>query len=411
MTERKKVLFVAPESLPVPPVRGGAVEAVIDEAARKLAACLSVAVVSTSDATLPLAHESDGVRYLHVKRQCSLARDKLQLRLVKLPFLPLPLACYRNPYVSGVLQYIAAEQPDIVHIHNSPIYVLFVRKQFPRMKIVLHMHNRHLVRMNRRLGEKIVAQADAIVGVSQYIVNEITAAFPESQSRCTCLYNGVDLNLFRPKASFAIDAVKKKYKVHPEKRILLFAGRLIPQKGIHLLLQTLGKMEMPNWQLVIVGASWFQSKKESSYIKKLKALAAQLDNEVVFTGYVPHKQMPEVLAMADFLVFPSIGPEAFPLTVLESQAVGVPVICNAAGGAAESILEGKTGFINSILNFDGLKRVLDLMKRLSSKEYYEMVEQSRVHVEEKFNMDGYKKTYKYLYKRFLDSGAEKRCQK
>lgn len=401
MAERKKVLFVAPESLPVPPVRGGAVEAVIDEAARKLAACLSVAVVSTSDASLPLAHESDGVRYLHVKRQCSLARDKLQLRLVKLPFLPLPLACYRNPYVSGVLRHIAAEQPDIVHIHNSPIYVLFVRKQFPRMKIVLHMHNRHLVRMNRSLGKKIVAQADAIVGVSQYIVNEITAAFPECQSRCTCLYNGVDLNLFCPKASFAIDAVKKKYKVHPEKRILLFAGRLIPQKGIHLLLQTLGKMNMPDWQMVIVGASWFQSKKESSYIKKLKALAAQLENEVVFTGYVPHEQMPEVLAMADFLVFPSIGPEALGLISLEAQAVGTPVICNAAGGAAETVKERQTGLINETLDEIGLHRALAEVQKISLERYFQMSEQCRENMEENFNIDKYSEKYMHLYEGML----------
>lgn len=401
MTERKKVLFVAPESLPVPPVRGGAVEAVIDEAARKLAACLSVAVVSTSDATLPLAHESDGVRYLHVKRQCSLARDKLQLRLVKLPFLPLPLACYRNPYVSGVLQYIAAEQPDIVHIHNSPIYVLFVRKQFPRMKIVLHMHNRHLVRMNRSLGEKIVAQADAIVGVSQYIVNEITAAFPESQSRCACLYNGVDLNLFRPKTSFAIDAIKKKYKVHSEKKILLFAGRLIPQKGIHLLLQTLSKMDMPDWQLVIVGTSWFQSKKESSYIKKLKVLAAQLENEVIFTGYVPHEQMPEMLAMADFLVFPSIGPEALGLISLEAQAVGTPVICNAAGGAAETVKEKQTGLINETLDEIGLHRALTEVQKISLERYFQMAEQCRVYMEENFNIDKYSEKYMHLYEGML----------
>lgn len=401
MAERKKVLFVAPESLPVPPVRGGAVEAVIDEAARKLAACLSVAVVSTNDASLPLAHESDGVRYLHVKRQCSLARDKLQLRLVKLPFLPLPLACYRNPYVSGVLRHIAAEQPDIVHIHNSPIYVLFVRKQFPRMKIVLHMHNRHLVRMNRSLGKKIVAQADAIVGVSQYIVNEITAAFPESQSRCTCLYNGVDLNLFRPKTSFAIDAIKKKYKVHPEKKILLFVGRLIPQKGIHFLLQTLGKMDMPDWQLVIVGASWFQSKKESSYIKKLKALAAQLENEVVFTGYVPHEQMPEVLAMADFLVFPSIGPEALGLISLEAQAVGTPVICNAAGGAAETILEEKTGFVNQRLDAIGLYKTLNLMQQVSLEQFAEMQRECRMNIERNFNINRYPEKYRNLYNGFF----------
>lgn len=401
MTERKKVLFVAPESLPVPPVRGGAVEAVIDEAARKLAACLSVAVVSTSDASLPLVHESDGVRYLHVKRQCSLARDKLQLRLVKLPFLPLPLACYRNPYVSGVLRHIAAEQPDIVHIHNSPIYVLFVRKQFPQMKIVLHMHNRHLVRMNRSLAKKIVAQADAIVGVSQYIVNEISAALPECQSRCTCLYNGVDLNLFRPKASFAIDAIKKKYNVHPAKKILLFAGRLIPQKGIHLLLQTLGKMDMPDWQMVIVGASWFQSKQESSYIKKLKALAAQMDNEVVFTGYVPHEQMPEVLAMADFLVFPSIGPEALGLISLEAQAVGTPVICNAAGGAAETVKEKQTGFINETLDEIGLHRALTEVQKISLERYFQMEEQCRVYMEENFNIDKYSEKYMHLYEGML----------
>jgi len=404
--DKIKVAMIAPESFPVPPVKGGAVESVIHQVAGFLGSDISLSILSVADTALPLAHMEGSTEYLHVMREGSLWREKVPLRLAKLPF-RLPLRCYRSSYISAILSKLETIAPDIVHIHNSPVYVLFIKERFPEMKVILHMHNRHLVRMNRQLATVIAKKADILAGVSQYIVKDILSAFPWVSTKCRCLYNGVNINIFKPKWEMDIQKKRDQLGIEKNASVLLFAGRITKQKGIHVLLEALSRDFPPGWSLVVAGSSWFGEQKTNKYMRQIKQLAATLQNPIIFTGYVPHSEMPVLLAMAEVVILPSIGEEAFPLIALETASVGTPILCNSIGGAAESVIDDKTGFINKDISIEGLQKKLQAVYSLSKEQLEDIGFQAREHISKQYSWTVCAGKYEVVYGELMTYSHEK----
>jgi glycosyltransferase involved in cell wall biosynthesis len=111
----------------------------------------------------------------------------------------------------------------------------------------------------------------------------------------------------------------------PPGKTAVYAGRLVPMKGVHLAIAALAELPRP-WRLVIVG--------DGPYRSRLEELARDrgVGDRVEFTGAVPRDQVFAVFRdIADVLVFPSLHDEAG-LVVAEAMALGVPVVCIAVGG-------------------------------------------------------------------------------
>jgi glycosyltransferase involved in cell wall biosynthesis len=115
----------------------------------------------------------------------------------------------------------------------------------------------------------------------------------------------------------------------------LFAGRLVKPKGWPTLLAAWKQLRQPI-PLVIVGDGPDRAELES--LLKDPALCS-----VSYRGRVPHDAMIEAVKGARFLVFPSEWYEGFPVTIAESFACGVPVICSRLGSMQEIVADGRTG--------------------------------------------------------------------
>jgi glycosyltransferase involved in cell wall biosynthesis len=115
----------------------------------------------------------------------------------------------------------------------------------------------------------------------------------------------------------------------------LFAGRLVDPKGLPTLLAAWKQLRQPI-PLVIVGDGPDRERLEA----QLKEPG--LEN-VVYRGRLPHEAMLEAIKGARFLMFPSEWYEGFPVTIAESFACGVPVICSRLGSMQEIVADGRTG--------------------------------------------------------------------
>jgi len=115
----------------------------------------------------------------------------------------------------------------------------------------------------------------------------------------------------------------------------LFAGRLVKPKGWPTLLAAWKQLRQPI-PLVIVGDGPDRAELES--LLKDPALSS-----VSYRGRVAHDAMIEAVKGARFLVFPSEWYEGFPVTIAESFACGVPVICSRLGSMQEIVADGRTG--------------------------------------------------------------------
>jgi glycosyltransferase involved in cell wall biosynthesis len=132
----------------------------------------------------------------------------------------------------------------------------------------------------------------------------------------------------------------------------LFAGRLLPLKGIAIVIRAIAMTEA--WRLVIVG--------EGSDEERLRRLARRLNVEhrVDFRGWLTRGQVLDAMRKeADVFVFPSLHEEAG-LVVVEALSRGLPVICLDRGGPA--ILTGRAGIV-----FPSRVGLPDLVSRLADQ--------------------------------------------
>ena len=97
--------------------------------------------------------------------------------------------------------------------------------------------------------------------------------------------------------------------------------------------------ELPDVHFAVVGDGW--------YGDRLRDLSTSLglQQKVHFVGPVGHSDLPNIFSMADVFVQPSIGYEAFGITLIEAMACGLPVLGSSSGGIPEVIHDNRTGLI------------------------------------------------------------------
>jgi spore coat protein SA len=132
-----------------------------------------------------------------------------------------------------------------------------------------------------------------------------------------------------------------------DKCYLLYVGRLTPIKGVHVLIEAFREIHqrMPEVRLIITGSSFFGSKTKTAYEKKLMSLAEPVKNAIIFTGYLPHEKLKYLYSAVNVVVFPSVGPEAFGLVMLESMAAGTFLVASRVGGIPEVLESGDNGLL------------------------------------------------------------------
>ncbi|MBD1868185.1 glycosyltransferase family 4 protein [Cyanobacteria bacterium FACHB-471] len=127
--------------------------------------------------------------------------------------------------------------------------------------------------------------------------------------------------------------------IHPP--TVVFAGRLVPEKGVNVLLQAFAqaRLQVPNARLWIAG--------QGTEAMNLQTLAAQLKVEdcVTWLGHLPHAQLEKQFEQAWMQVVPSLWEEPFGNVSTEAMMRGTAVIASAVGAQPEIVSDGTTGFL------------------------------------------------------------------
>jgi len=212
--------------------------------------------------------------------------------------------------------------------------------------LFFHMHN-DIDRYRPDYLCKYIAQnAKAVISVSQYIKYHFTEEAPGANIQV--LYNCVDCQLFNYHLNEDKDKWQKKYGVNGNNVVFLFSGRLIQEKGIFELLEAFRKLhqKVKNTQLLIAGTFNMVSDKKNKYQKLISNRIAEMEDSVAFSGPISRWQMPEVYAASDAVVIPSLWEEPFGVVALEAMAMKKPIISTDSGGLPEILNEDNTILID-----------------------------------------------------------------
>ncbi|WP_347109129.1 glycosyltransferase [Paenarthrobacter sp. S56] len=150
---------------------------------------------------------------------------------------------------------------------------------------------------------------------------------------------GVDLTLFDGTAE---------PEPKPRSHRILSVGRLVPRKGVDIIIQALPLLAQSGFddvELLIVGGSGDAlTLEEDPEAQRLRALTKELgvEDKVTMRGQVPRDAMPGILRSADAVVC-TPWYEPFGIVPLEAMASGVPVVAAAVGGLRETVVDQKTG--------------------------------------------------------------------
>jgi len=175
-----------------------------------------------------------------------------------------------------------------------------------------------------------------IIAISEMGKKEIVSHYGVDPAIIRVIYNGVDLELFRPPENAAEKkALRKRYGIGDEDFCVLFLGSGFERKGVKFLIEAAGILKLPNLKLVVAGKG--KSGVFTSLIEKLG-----LTGKVLFTGVVKEREL--LFRAADIFVFPTIY-EPFGNVHLEALASGLPVVTTAKSGAAEILSDGETGYV------------------------------------------------------------------
>ncbi|CAM3666753.1 glycosyltransferase family 4 protein [Marinicrinis lubricantis] len=165
---------------------------------------------------------------------------------------------------------------------------------------------------------------------------------------------GIDTHQFQPEVDK--EDVLGRYDIPTDKFVILFVGRLAPEKGIHVLFETFNRLSpeiRKKSHLVLVGDGPLHKDLVDEYSGV---------EDISLLGFMKGKELSELFAAADVFLFPS-ATETFGNVVLESMASGTPVVGAAAGGVKDNILHQKTGLLCEPENVDEFTEAVELLFR------------------------------------------------
>ncbi len=200
-------------------------------------------------------------------------------------------------------------------------------------RVVLYVHNPLSRTYGRRELDRLLGDADHVVFCSEHLRRATERRLGRSDERLITVANGVD-------PAFLVtqrDASPTEYFE------IVYAGRVVAEKGVHLVLQAAERaaaLTKRRLSVRIIGTSNYRADGEvTSYEQSLRESALRMSVPVEFETFVDHSRLRDFYLGAGVACMPSLLAEGMPLAPLEAMATGLPVIVSDSPGMLESVLD------------------------------------------------------------------------
>ncbi|MFP4007552.1 MAG: glycosyltransferase [Spirulinaceae cyanobacterium] len=236
--------------------------------------------------------------------------------------------------------------------------------------------------------QQLFQRANCCIAVSNFIRDRAIAKGCPADKIEVC-YIGVDVDLFQPDESIS------------RQPIVLFVGRLAPKKGCEYLIRAMAEVQKshPELELVIIG--------DGELRQDLERLAEESLPNYRFLGVQPPQEVRRWMNQALMQVVPSVtdslgNTEGLPMTVIEAQAMKLPVIGSIHAGIPEAIASGNTGFLVAERDWQGIAQTITtLAKKTQLRQTVAIA--ARKQAEQRFNLKQNITQIEAIYNRILEA--------
>jgi glycosyltransferase involved in cell wall biosynthesis len=234
---------------------------------------------------------------------------------------------------------------DVFHAHDWLVADAGIGlKHVFRKPLLTTMHSTEIGRRNgihfdyeRMIHETeawLTYEAWKVICCSNYMVSHVRWTFGLPEDKLVMVPNGVDIVVYSKNDD--LSSFRSKFAL-PEEKIVLFVGRLVYEKGVHVFVNAIPKvLGKVNAKFIIVGNGYM--KDQLSNIVKNMGFA----HKVMFTGFVDDDTLRKLQKCADVSVVPSLF-EPFGIVALEAMAAKSPVVVSDTGGLSEIVDHDVTG--------------------------------------------------------------------
>lgn len=227
---------------------------------------------------------------------------------------------------------------NVVHVHSfkDAFMAVMARRisENPATRIVISVHGVYIPKKNY-IYRKLYKSIDCFVFASQMSMNAFLMENAELAGRCKVVRESIAPI---PEGG-SIEPLRKQLQMSAGQVLLMYHGRLAPEKGLDVLLQAVAQLDKQSYKLVIIGEG------KSKYVTQLKGfiLANQLAQNVKFLGF--RERILDYVRQCDIGVLPSTQREVLGMANLEYMKEGRPHISTNNGAQLEYVRDGENGIL------------------------------------------------------------------
>lgn len=283
------------------------------------------------------------------------------------------------PYSQRILKikYGFAENDEcVVIVHNSMKLYGQIKRKSPNTNVVIHLHN--------AFEPKFLTSNDRIIVPSLFLKNFYQERVPGAEIKV--VPNGFSSENYNNEKEFLS---KEDIGLSDDDIVLVYAGRIVPEKGPLLLLEAFSLLheKYKNKKLIFIGDYGIENEKNYyQYRKEFCKRAREIGDACLLLGEKSPDEIHKYYGLADLVIIPSQFQEPFCMVAIEAMASGAPVLVSTRGAMPEFVEHGITGFhLREPMTADSILQ--DIEQTLSCRELNKIAKQGRAVVNENFSWE------------------------